>query len=94
MTKYGPVQDGPHAVHRRRRFPHGQAVGSSSRSSRAGCPSAWSWTPLTRDDFRRILTEPKNALLKQYAALLATEGVTLDFTDDARGRPSREIAER
>ncbi len=37
---------------------------------------------LTRDDFRRILTEPKNALLKQYAALMATEGVTLEFTDD------------
>ena len=31
----------------------------------------------------RILTEPKNALTKQYAALLATEGVELDFTDDA-----------
>jgi len=38
---------------------------------------------LTRDDFVRILTEPKNALTKQYAALLATEGVTLEFTPDA-----------
>ncbi|MFS8664639.1 MAG: ATP-dependent protease ATPase subunit HslU [Limnochordales bacterium] len=37
--------------------------------------------PLTREDFRRILTEPQNALLKQYAALLATEGVTLRFED-------------
>ncbi len=36
--------------------------------------------PLTKDDFIRILTEPKNALLKQYTALLETEGVTLDFT--------------
>ena len=42
--------------------------------------------PLGRDDFVRILTEPKNALVKQYTALLETEGVTLDFTADAVGR--------
>jgi ATP-dependent HslUV protease ATP-binding subunit HslU len=41
--------------------------------------------PLTRDDFVRILTEPANALLKQYVALLQTEGVTLRFSDDAVG---------
>ena len=35
--------------------------------------------PLTRDDFVRILTEPENSLIKQYKALLQTEGVTLDF---------------
>jgi len=39
--------------------------------------------PLTREDFRRILTEPEASLIKQYKALLATEGVALDFTDDA-----------
>ncbi len=39
--------------------------------------------PLTKDDFIRILTEPKNALTKQYVALLDTEGVHLDFTEDA-----------
>jgi len=39
--------------------------------------------PLTRDDFIRILTEPANALLKQYVALMDTEGVHLRFTDDA-----------
>jgi ATP-dependent HslUV protease ATP-binding subunit HslU len=38
---------------------------------------------LTRDDFRRILTEPEHSLLKQYVALLGTEGVTLEFTPDA-----------
>jgi ATP-dependent HslUV protease ATP-binding subunit HslU len=38
---------------------------------------------LNRDDFRRILTEPEASLIKQYVALLATEGVTLSFTDDA-----------
>jgi ATP-dependent HslUV protease ATP-binding subunit HslU len=39
--------------------------------------------PLTRDDLKRILTEPEAALIKQYVALMATEGVTLEFTDDA-----------
>ncbi len=38
---------------------------------------------LTRDDFRRILTETEASLIKQYVALLATEGVTLEFTPDA-----------
>jgi ATP-dependent HslUV protease ATP-binding subunit HslU len=38
---------------------------------------------LSRDDFRRILTEPEASLIKQYVALMATEGVTLDFTPDA-----------
>ena len=44
--------------------------------------------PLTQADFVRILTEPQNALLKQYVALMETEGVTLVFADDA----VREIA--
>ncbi len=38
---------------------------------------------LTRDDFRRILTEPEASLILQYVALMATEGVTLDFKDEA-----------
>jgi ATP-dependent HslUV protease ATP-binding subunit HslU len=38
---------------------------------------------LTRDDLKRILTEPETSLVKQTVALLGTEGVTLDFTDDA-----------
>jgi ATP-dependent HslUV protease ATP-binding subunit HslU len=38
---------------------------------------------LTRDDMRRILTEPEASLIKQYVALLQTEGVTLEFADDA-----------
>jgi ATP-dependent HslUV protease ATP-binding subunit HslU len=38
---------------------------------------------LTRDDMRRILTEPEASLIKQYVALLQTEGVTLEFSDDA-----------
>jgi len=39
--------------------------------------------PLTRDDFVRILTEPRNALVKQYTALLGTEELTLSFTPAA-----------
>jgi ATP-dependent HslUV protease ATP-binding subunit HslU len=38
---------------------------------------------LGRDDFVRILTEPRSALVKQYVALLGTEGVTIEFTADA-----------
>ena len=44
--------------------------------------------PLGEEDFIRILTEPENALLKQYKALLETEGITVDYTDDG----VREIA--
>ena len=40
-------------------------------------------TALTESDFVRILTEPKNALIKQYIALLETEGLKLNFTEDA-----------
>lgn len=46
-------------------------------------------TPLNKGDFIRILTEPENALIKQYRALLETEGVQVDFTKDA----VEEIAE-
>ena len=38
---------------------------------------------LKKEDFKRILTEPKNALVKQYKALLASEGVELEFADDS-----------
>jgi len=46
-------------------------------------------TSLKVEDFIRILTEPKNALLKQYTALLETEGVKIEFTDEA----IRELAQ-
>jgi ATP-dependent HslUV protease ATP-binding subunit HslU len=41
--------------------------------------------PLTVEDFRRILTEPESALLKQYEALLATEGIAISFREDGIG---------
>src|SRR2546426_3895188 len=39
--------------------------------------------PLTIEDFKRILTEPKNSLVRQYTALLGTEGIDIRFDDDA-----------
>ena len=42
--------------------------------------------PLGKDDFVRILTEPKNALVKQYVALMETEGITLRFEEEAIDR--------
>ena len=41
---------------------------------------------LTMDDLKRILVQPKNSLIKQYQALLETEGIELIFTDDAIDR--------
>ena len=48
---------------------------------------------LTEADFRRILTEPRNALTRQYSALLATEGLTVEFSDDAITELARIAAE-
>ncbi len=48
---------------------------------------------LTESDFVRILTEPKNALVKQYTALLATEGVTVTFTEDGINELAKIAAE-
>ncbi len=53
--------------------------------------------PLTEEDFVRILTEPENALVKQYKALLETEGVTLEFTPEGIAEIARiayEVNER
>ncbi|UCE60963.1 MAG: ATP-dependent protease ATPase subunit HslU [Phycisphaerales bacterium] len=46
-------------------------------------PNRVELTDLSRDDFVRILTEPENALTKQHVALIGTEGVKVEFTDDA-----------
>jgi ATP-dependent HslUV protease ATP-binding subunit HslU len=54
-------------------------------------------SPLTRDDLARILVEPEASLIKQYTALLATEGVTIEFTKDGIAEIARlasEINER
>jgi ATP-dependent HslUV protease ATP-binding subunit HslU len=54
-------------------------------------------TPLTEGDFIRILTEPEGSLTRQYQALVASEGFTLEFTDDAiaeLARTAREANDR
>jgi ATP-dependent HslUV protease ATP-binding subunit HslU len=48
---------------------------------------------LTEEDFAQILLEPKSSLIKQYQALLRTEGVELEFTEDAIGEIARLAAE-
>ncbi|MGE3466763.1 MAG: ATP-dependent protease ATPase subunit HslU [Pyrinomonadaceae bacterium] len=48
---------------------------------------------LTIDDLKRILVQPKNSLIKQYQALLSTEGIELDFTDDAIDKLAEMTAE-
>jgi ATP-dependent HslUV protease ATP-binding subunit HslU len=48
---------------------------------------------LTADDFVKILTQPENALVKQYTALLATEGIELEFTDEGVEEIARAAAE-
>ncbi len=49
--------------------------------------------PLSREDFKRILIEPEASLIKQYKALIETERVSLDFTDDALDELSRLAVE-
>ncbi|MEO8572510.1 MAG: ATP-dependent protease ATPase subunit HslU [Pyrinomonadaceae bacterium] len=49
--------------------------------------------PLTIDDLKRILVQPKNSLIKQYQALLNTEGIDLEFTEDAVTRLAEMTAE-
>jgi ATP-dependent HslUV protease ATP-binding subunit HslU len=48
---------------------------------------------LTEANFKQILTEPRNALTRQYAQLMATEGVTLEFTEDALQEVARFAAQ-
>ena len=49
--------------------------------------------PLSEEDFVRILKEPKNAIVKQYTALLETEGIKLAFTEDALREVARVAAQ-
>jgi len=48
---------------------------------------------LTVDDLKRILTQPKNSLIKQYQALLSTEGIELEFTENAISRLAEMTAD-
>ena len=81
-TKYGAVRTDHILFVASGAFHTSQAVGPDP-----GIPGALSDSGraagLTKPDFIRILTEPENALTKQYVALLETENVHLSFTEDA-----------
>ena len=79
-------EDGPRAVHRLGRVPSGQAVGPAAGIAGAVCRSGWNWHRCRAADLRQILVEPEHSLLKQYGALMQTEGVSLDLR---RGRHRR-----
>jgi ATP-dependent HslUV protease ATP-binding subunit HslU len=81
-TKYGPVKT-DHVLFIAAGAFHVAQVSDLIPELQGRFPVRVELDSLTRDDFVRILTEPKNALTRQYRALLATEGLELTFTDDA-----------
>src|SRR5690606_11926220 len=82
MTKYGPVRT-DHILFIAAGAFHMAKPSDLIPELQGRLPIRVELDSLSRDDFRRSLTEPEHALLKQYAALMATEGVTLEFTNDA-----------
>lgn len=87
QTKYGPVKT-DHILFIAAGAFHNARPSDLIPELQGRFPIRVELDPLTEEDFRRILTEPENALCKQYQALLATEGVDLQFTEDG----VREIA--
>ena len=88
MTKYGPVKT-DHILFIAAGAFHMAKPSDLIPELQGRFPIRVELTKLTVDDFVKILVEPNNALLKQYVALLATEGIQLEFSDDA----IRKIAE-
>ena len=58
-------------------------IGDEAAGGQCRLPIRVELQALTRDDFKRILTEPESSLIKQYIALMETEGLKLHFTTDA-----------
>ena len=85
MTKYGPLKT-DHVLFIAAGAFHVAKPSDLIPELQGRFPIRVELTSLKKEDFKRILTEPKNALIKQYEALLATEGVKLTFTDDAINR--------
>lgn len=85
MTKYGPVKT-DHILFIAAGAFHTAKPSDLIPELQGRFPIRVELTSLSKDDFKRILTEPQNALLKQYHALLATEGVEVDFATDAIDR--------
>ncbi|HET7501510.1 MAG TPA: ATP-dependent protease ATPase subunit HslU [Kofleriaceae bacterium] len=81
-TKYGPVRT-DHVLFIAAGAFHMSKPSDLIPEMQGRFPIRVELTPLVADDFVRILTEPRNALTRQYAALLATDGVTIEWSDDA-----------
>ncbi|HDP35528.1 MAG TPA: ATP-dependent protease ATPase subunit HslU, partial [Candidatus Hydrogenedentes bacterium] len=82
MTKYGPVRT-DHILFIAAGAFHMSKVSDLIPELQGRFPIRVELSSLKASDFTRILTETENSLLKQYTALLETEGVHVDFTDDA-----------
>jgi ATP-dependent HslUV protease ATP-binding subunit HslU len=85
ITKYGPVKT-DHVLFVAAGAFHIAKVSDLIPELQGRFPIRVELDSLNAEDFVRILREPKNSLIKQYQALLETEGVTLEFTDDAIDR--------
>ncbi|WP_196591820.1 ATP-dependent protease ATPase subunit HslU [Pectinatus frisingensis] len=82
VTKYGPVKT-EHVLFIAAGAFHMAKPSDLIPELQGRFPIRVELTSLTHEDFKRILTEPANALIKQYAALLKTEGIDIHFTDEA-----------
>ncbi|WP_139283591.1 ATP-dependent protease ATPase subunit HslU [Selenomonas sp. KH1T6] len=85
MTKYGPVKT-DHILFIAAGAFHTAKPSDLIPELQGRFPIRVELKSLRKEDFEKILTEPQNALLKQYEALLATEGVTIEFRPDAISR--------
>ena len=81
-TKYGPVKT-DHILFIAAGAFHVSKVSDLIPELQGRFPVHVELKPLTIDDYKRILTQPRNALIRQYEALLAVDGVELEFKDDA-----------
>jgi len=82
LTKYGMVKT-DHILFIASGAFHGNKPSDLLPELQGRFPIRVELDPLTQEDFVRILTEPQNALITQYIALIATEGITLKFTESA-----------
>ncbi len=92
MTKYGPVKT-DHILFIAAGAFHVAKPSDLIPELQGRFPIRVELTSLEVDDFVRILTEPQNALIKQYTALIETEGVKVQFTDEAIREIARLAAE-
>ncbi len=82
VTKYGPVKT-DHILFIAAGAFHGKKPSDLIPELQGRFPIRVELKPLTREDFKQILTHPKNALCKQYELLMETEGLTLKFAPDS-----------